>query len=110
MSLYNADPDHLTCKALQQVMEIPVEDITGMSTTQIFELATHIKDDLSMDYADYLQHLASAVQAMKEIGVETLVSKELRDGIKDIPAEPAQVKALVTNAHRCLSELTSKKQ
>lgn len=110
MSLYNADPDHLTCKALQQVMEIPVEDIAGMSTTQIFELATHIKAGLSMDYADYLQHLASAVQAMKEIGVEALVSEELSDGVKDIPAEPAQVNALVANAHRCLFELTSKKQ
>ena len=106
MSLYNADPDHLTCRALQQVMEVPVEDIAGMSTNQIFELANRIKDSLTIDYPEYLQHLASAVQAMKEIGVEALVAEELRDGVKDIPPEPTQVKELVANARRCLSELS----
>ena len=106
MSLYNADPDHLTCRALQQVMEVPVEHISEMSTNQIFELANRIKDRLSMDYPEYLQHLASAVQAMKELGVEALVPEELLHGIKDIPAEPTQVKELVANARRCLSELS----
>jgi len=106
MSLYNADPDHLTCKALQQVLEVPVADIVGMSTNQIFELANQIKDSLTIDYPGYLQHLASAVQAMKEIGVEALIAVELLEGIKDVPAEPTQVKELVTNARRCLSELS----
>ena len=106
MSLYNADPDHLTCKALQQVLEVPVMDITGMSTSQMFELANRIKDRLTIDYPEYLQHLASAVQAMKEIGVEALIAEELLEGIKDIPAEPMQVKELVANARRCLSELS----
>jgi hypothetical protein len=105
MSLYNADPDHLTCKALQQVLEVPVAEIVGMSTNQIFELANRIKNSLAIDYSRYLQHLASAVQAMKEIGVESLIAEELLDGVKDIPAEPMQVKALVNNARRCLSEL-----
>jgi len=106
MSLYNADPDHLTCKALQQVLEVPVADIVGMSTKRIFELANHIKGSLTIDYPGYLQHLASAVQAMKEIGVEALIAEELLDGIKDIPPEPTQVKELVANARRCLSELS----
>ena len=106
MSLYNADPDHLTCKALQQVMEVPVADIVEMSTNQIFELANHIKDSLTIDYPGYLQHLASAVQAMKEIGVKALVAEELLDGVKDIPPESKQVKELVANARRCLSELS----
>jgi hypothetical protein len=106
MSLYNGDPDHLTCKALQQVMEVPVADITGMSTSQIFELANRIKDGLTIDYPSYSQHLASAVQAMEELGVGALVSEELRDGIKGIPADPKLVKELVANAHRCLSELS----
>ena len=106
MSLYNGDPDHWTCKALQQVIEIPVADIVGMSTSQVFGLANHIRDRLSVDYPAYLQHLASAVQAMDELGVGSLVSDELRDGIKDIPAEPVQVNELVTNARRCLFELS----
>jgi len=106
MSLYNSDPDHLTCKALQQVLEVPVVDITGMNTSQVFEMANSIQDRLAIDYPVYLQHLASAVQAMKEIGVEALISEELLDGVKDIPVEPAQVKELVTNARRCLSELS----
>ena len=29
MSLYNADPDHLTCKALERVLELPVEDLVN---------------------------------------------------------------------------------
>lgn len=87
-------------------MDVPVEDITGMSTNQIFELANRIKNHLTVDYPEYLQILASAVQAMKELGVEALLSEELLDGIKDIPAEPKQVKELVANARRCLSELS----
>ena len=106
MSLYNADPDHLTCKALGRVLELPVEDLVGMSANQIFELATRIKGQLTIEYEEYLRHLASAVQAMKELGVEALVSEDLRYGIKDIPVEPARVKELVANARRCLAELS----
>jgi hypothetical protein len=106
MSLYNADPDHLTCRALQQVMEVPVEELAGMSTHQIFELANLIKNRLTVDYPEYLQILAAAVQAMKELGVEALIAKELLEGTKGVPAEPMQVKELVTNARRCLSELS----
>jgi|GEM_PF-2744019 len=106
MSLYNADPDHLTCKALEQVLKVPVTDIIGMSTNQIFELANRIQNRLTIDYQEYIQHLASAVQAMKELGVEALVSEDLRDGIKDIPADPTHVKELVVNARRCLSDLS----
>ena len=43
---------------------------------------------------------------MEELGVAALVSEELRDGIKGIPADPAQVKELIANARRCLSELS----
>ncbi len=106
MSLYNADPDHLTCRALQQVMEVPVEELAGMSSNQIFELANLIKNRLAVDYPEYLQILAAAVQAMKELGVEALIAEELLEGTKGVPAEPMQVKELVTNARRCLSELS----
>ena len=43
---------------------------------------------------------------MEELGVAALVSEELRDGIKGIPADPAQVKELIANVRRCLSELS----
>jgi hypothetical protein len=105
MSLYNADPDHLTCKALGQVMELPAGDLAGMSAMQVFELANRIKGQLTIGYEEYLRHLASTVQAMKELGIEALVSEDLRNGIKDIPAEPARVKQLVANARHCLAEL-----
>jgi len=106
MSLYNADPDHLTCKALEQVLEFPVVALVGMSNIHVFELATRIKGQLTIEYEEYLRHLASAVQAMKELGVEALISEDLRNGVEDIPAEPARVKELVANARRCLAELS----
>lgn len=105
MSLYNADPDHLTCKALEQVLKIPAKNITKMSAKQIFDLANQIKDRLMISYDEYLLYLASAVQAIQELGMEALVSEELFKRIKNIQAEPKQVKELVSNSRRCLTEL-----
>jgi hypothetical protein len=106
MALYNADPDHLTCKALEQVLKIPTENITKMSANDVFDMANSIRDRLNTGYDEYIQHLASTVQAMKEIGVGDLVSEELRNKIKDIQADPAQVKELVANTRHCLNELS----
>lgn len=106
MTLYNADPDHLTCKALEQVLKVPTKNIALMSAKQVFDMANRITARLTINYDEYIQHLASAVEAMKELGVEALVSEELRNRIKDIQTDQAQVKELVTNTRRCLAELS----
>ena len=106
MALYSADPDHLTCNALKQILKVPIEDITEMSSNEIFDLANSIKDRQLTGHDAYMQYLASAVQAMKEIGMDEHVSDDLRNKLKDIQADPEQVKKLVTNARRCLTELS----
>ena len=105
MSLYNADPDHLTCNALEQVLKVPAEDIAEMSSDEIFELANNIKDRLTTSYDEYVQYLASAVQAMSELDVDELASDELRNKLKDIKPDSAQVKKLVEDARCCRAEL-----
>ena len=106
MALYSADPDHLTCNALKQILKVPVEDITEMNSSEIFNLANSIKDRQLTGHDAYMQYLASAVQAMKEIGMDEYISDDLRNKLKDTQADPQQVKNLVTNAHRCLTELS----
>ena len=106
MSLYTADPDHLTCKALQQIFKVPVEDIAEMNAKEIFDTAHQIQERLAMSYDEYIQYLASSIQAMKELGVEGLVSDELRSRIKGVQSDPVQVKELVANTRGYLSELS----
>ena len=77
-----------------------------MSAKEIFGKANRIRERLSISYDEYIQYLASSVQAMKLLGVEELVSDELRNRIKDVQPDPAQVKELVTNTRRYLSELS----
>jgi hypothetical protein len=106
MALYSGDPDHLTCKALQQIFKVPVEDMAEMSAKEVFGTANRIREHVTISYDEYIQYLASSVQAMKVLGVEDLVSDELRNRIKDVQSDPAQVKELVTNTRRYLSELS----
>jgi hypothetical protein len=105
MALYNADPDHLTCEALQQIAKVPVSKLDEMSANEIFEMANRIRESLTIGYDEYLQYLASAIQAMKELGVEALVSEELHNSVKGIQSDPVQAKELVSNTRRYLSEL-----
>lgn len=105
MGLYNADPDHLTYKALEEVLKAPSEQIVGMSAKEIFYLANTIKKRLTLSYDAYLQHLSSVAQAMKEIGLEELISEELHNNLKDVEPDPEEVKRIITIAHRSFTEL-----
>lgn len=106
MALFSGDPDHLTCKALQQAVKIPLQDLAEMSVNEIFDTANRIQKRLTISYDEYIQYLASSVQAMKDLGVDALIAEELRNRIKDTKADPSQVKKLVTNTRRYLSELS----
>jgi hypothetical protein len=106
MSLYTADPDHLTCKALQQIFKVPVEDIAEMNAKEIFDTANTIHERLAISYDEYIQYLASSIQAMNVLGVDDLVTDELRSRIKGVQSDSAQVEELVSNTRRYLSELS----
>jgi len=106
MALYNADPDHLTCRALEQVIKVPLENITEMSSKEVFDMANSIKEGLTISYDKYVQQLASAVQAMKELGVGESVPEELVKKLKEIQPDPIQVKDFVSKTRRCFAELT----
>lgn len=106
MSIYNGDPDHLTCKAISQLLKIPTEDITKMSEKEVFNMANDIRDYMDTGYNEYMKYLASAVQAMKEIGVGESVSEELYAFTKDVQSDSAQVKKLTEDTRRCFSELS----
>ena len=105
VSLYNDDGNHLTCKALEQVLKIPTENIAEMSTHEIFELANHIKERLTISYDEYIHYLASVVQAMKELGIEGDMSVELLYKLQNIQADPELVKTLVANTRHCIADL-----
>jgi hypothetical protein len=106
MSLYSADPDHLTCKALQQIFKVPVVDIAEMNAKEIFEMANEIRERLAISYDEYIQYLASSIQAMKELGVEEMVSNDIRNRVRGVQSDSEQVKELVTNTYRYLSDLS----
>jgi len=105
MALYNADPEHLTCKAMENVLKIPSRNIAKMSAHEVFDMANQIKKRLTASYDEYIKYLASAVQAIKELGREEQISEDLLNKIKGFQADPKQVETLVTNARRCFSEL-----
>ena len=105
MVLFSADPDHMTCKAIDQVINIPESKIKNMSARGIFDMAIGIKKHLTIGYDDYLKYLASAVQAMKELGMEDLISESLYDRSRESQADPVEVKQYVENSRKCLAEM-----
>ena len=108
MSLYNADPDHLTYKMLEHVIKIQTNKIISMNEKEIFDMAYNIKKERSIEYDEYIQYLASAIKAMKLIGVNAEEVDDLYKHVKDIKPDPLVVKELVTSSRDCLRELSGK--
>mgnify|MGYP001824090518 FL=1 len=105
MALFSADPDHMTFKAIDQVINLPENKIKNMSANEVFDMAIGIKEDLTIGYVEYLKYLASAVQAMEELGLQEIIHEDLLNIAKESQADPAQVKQYVENSRRCLLEL-----
>lgn len=105
MALYNGDPNHLTCKALEQTLKVPTQKIIEMSANQVFDLANTIREHLTISYDEYLHYLAAAVQAIKDIGEGERISAELHNEIRGIKVDSTQVKELVENSRRCINKL-----
>lgn len=105
MSLYNADPYHMTSKAIEQVINIPQQSIINMTQKEIFELAQQVQSDQTIPYDEYVDYLAASVEAMKLLGVDECLFRELKTTIADTLAYPSLVDKLVTESKQRLSEL-----
>lgn len=105
MSLYNADPEHLTSKAFDQVLKIPVKTLVKMTSKEVFNVATGIKESLTTSYAEYMKYLVSAVEAIKAIGVISPENEALGNAIKNFQPDQDLVRELVNGSQRCLAEL-----
>lgn len=105
MSLYNVDPDHMTVQALDQLMNIHRDNIIKLSQQEIFELAKEIKTSQTISYEKYLNYLASAVEAMRLLGLKASSLEVLNQKLIDIQVDPEKVNELVTYSRRSLSEL-----
>lgn len=105
MSIYNDDANHLTSKAIEQLLQMPAKNITKMSSHELFELANHIKNHLAISYDEYVQYLASVTQVMKELGLEADLSNELLYALQEVDVDPEQVKELVTSTKHSMADL-----
>jgi len=105
MTLYNADPDHLTCKALEQIMGMPVTDIVDKNPREILDLALQVKQDQSMSYDDYLVYLSSAIQAMLTLGIKPELLKSLQERIST-PPDAALATELINKSKQCMAEIS----
>ena len=103
--LLTADPNHLTCKAIEQLYKIPPNQITAMTEKDVFNLALEIRNSLTMSYDSFLQFMASAVEAMNVLGVDPQLSEEAVSTIANVKADPERVKTLINRTRKCLAEL-----
>jgi hypothetical protein len=105
MSLLNADPDHYTCDALKQLMDVPESELVSMSDTEIFKLANNIKDNLEISYDDYLEYLAAAIKAMEILGIESPDQEKLEENLKGINVDQSLTNKFVESSRSCLADL-----
>ena len=109
MSLFNIDADHMTCRALKDVLSMEADKIIGMQAQEIFDLANAIREKYGMSYNDYLTYLASSLAAVRMLGLGDLIPSDLTARIKDIPADNKLAIRMVENAKQCYNELTGQK-
>ena len=105
MSLYNADPNHLTGDAIEELLGIPLVEIVARESRAMLELATEIKLRLTLDYDSYLRYLVSAMAAIEHLGAAELLSQEQRDKVQGLKPDPQLVDKLVQDSRRSAREL-----
>mgnify|MGYP001821599961 FL=1 len=104
--LYTADPNHFTCGAIDQVLSIPPEEISGMSAEEVFALAVKIRNKLSISYDEYLQFMASAVEVMRLLGVKPVLGEDAAEIIIGVEPDPSRVQSMLDKSELCLKELS----
>jgi hypothetical protein len=105
MSLYNADPDHFTCDAITELKKIPASRIVKMSDQQIFDLANKIRQDLTGSYEEYLVYLASAIEAIRLLAVDSEELMEFAEKLEGVKPDPGLVRILVDRSRSCRENL-----
>jgi hypothetical protein len=108
-SLASADANHFTSKGIQQVLKIPPREFVDADSSEVFAKARYFREHEVIDYDTYIQYVASAIEAMKVLGLSELITEELQISIVEISADPSQVNELVSHTRRCLAELAGKK-
>lgn len=69
LCLYNADPEHATCRAIRAVEHMDPESLAGLTPREVLALANRIRRQVVPDYEHYLGYRAAACQVMGDIGV-----------------------------------------
>lgn len=105
MALFSADPDHLTCDAIEELLKIPAADIAVRDSRAMFALATDIKRKLARNYDEYRRYLVSAMAAIEHLGAAELLTQEQRDKVRDLKPDRELVDTLVQQASRYAQEL-----
>ena len=108
-SLASADANHLTSKGIQQLLKIPTREFTDADTSEVFAKARHFREHEVIDYNTYIQYVSSAIEAMKVLGLSSLITEELQISQVEISPDPSQVDELVSHTRQCLAELAAKK-
>ena len=108
-SLASADANHFTSKAIQQVLKIPANEFTEADAQGVFTIARHFREHEVIDYDSYVQYIASALEAMKMLGLSELITEGLQISQVEISADPIEVTELVSHTRQSLAELTAEK-
>ncbi len=72
LSLYNADPDHLTCAAIERVLAIGAigtSKLVHMDAQAVFRLGAQVREEVVPGYETYLEYRIAALAAMRRLGV-----------------------------------------
>lgn len=77
LSLYNADPEHLTCAAIAAVADDYDAALRRTTPRDILALADGVRERLVPDYGGYLRFRAAACRVMEEIGVISVADDPL---------------------------------
>lgn len=109
VSLASADANHFTSKGIQQLLKIPAREFINADTSAVFAKARHFREHEVIDYNTYIQYVSSAIEAMKVLGLSSLITEELQISQVEISPDPSQVDELVSHTRQCLAELAGKK-
>jgi len=76
LCLFNADPEHATCRAIRAVERLDDQALTGLTPRELLAVADRIRDHVVPDYGRYLGYRASACRVMQDIGIAVPAADE----------------------------------
>lgn len=76
LSLYNADPDHFTCAAIEQVLAIRTSELLRMGTDVMLRLGAQVREKVVPGYEGYLAYRVAALAAIERLDVGAGVEQD----------------------------------